>query len=101
MQVIFGTYNTGQLHQLASILLSSPTGTDWTNTGFIFLGSAFTVALMWLRRVFVWWPLHPIGYTMLSSWASFKLWFSIFLGWIMKYSILKYGGLGAYLALHS
>lgn len=33
---------------------------------------------------------------MFGSWASFKLWVSIFLGWAMKYSILKYGGLGAY-----
>ena len=59
-------------------------------------GSAFTVWLMWMRQTFVWWPLHPLGYTMLSSWATFKLWFSIFLGWGLKFSIVKYGGLKAY-----
>ena len=51
---------------------------------------------MWMRQTFVWWPLHPLGYTMLSSWATFKLWFSIFLGWGMKFAIVKYGGLKAY-----
>ncbi len=87
---------SGYLHQLASTLASPRTGTDWTNTGFMIFGSAFTIFLMWMRRVFVWWPIHPIGYTMLSFWSSFELWFSIFLGWAAKYSILKYGGLKVY-----
>ena len=86
----------GFMHQLASILTGQRTGTDWTNTGFMIFGSVFTVWLMWMRRLFVWWPIHPIGYTMLSAWGAFKLWFSIFLGWLMKYSIVKYGGLRAY-----
>jgi len=86
----------GYLYQLNSVLTSPPFGTDWTNTGFVFLGSAVTVALMWLRKVFVWWPIHPIGYTMLSAWGAFKLWFSIFLGWTFKYLILKYGGIKGY-----
>jgi len=86
----------GFMHHLASILTGQRTGTDWTNTGFMIFGSAFTVWLMWMRRLFVWWPIHPIGYTMLSAWGAFKVWFSIFLGWLMKYSIVKYGGLRAY-----
>jgi hypothetical protein len=86
----------GYLNQLGSILFNPRTGTDWSNTGFIVLGSGFTVWLVWMRNIFVWWPLHPIGYTMLSSWASFKLWFSIFLGWSLKFGIVKYGGLKAY-----
>ena len=49
-----------------------------------------------MRQVFLWWPFHPIGYMMLSAWASFQLWLSIFLGWAMKFAIVKYGGLGAY-----
>ena len=87
---------SGYLRQLASTLASPRTGTDWTNTGFMIFGSAFTIFLMWMRRVFVWWPIHPIGYTMLSFWSSFELWFSIFIGWAAKYSILKYGGLKVY-----
>jgi hypothetical protein len=86
----------GYMNQLNSILFSPPTGTDWTNTGFLIFGSVFIVFLIWIRTVFLWWPFHPIGYTMFSSWATFQLWFSIFLGWIMKYTVLKYGGLKAY-----
>ena len=87
---------SGYMHQLHSILAGPRTGTDWTNTGFIIFGSVFLIWLMWMRSVFVWWPLHPIGYTMFSSWATFQLWFSIFLGWIIKYSLLRYGGLRVY-----
>jgi len=84
------------MRQLEGLLTSPKTSTHWTNTGFILFGSSFTVWLMWMRQNFVWWPLHPLGYTMLSSWATFKLWFSIFLGWGMKFTIVKYGGLKAY-----
>ena len=90
------TGGSGYLYQLESLLLSPKKGTDWVNTGFIFFGSLFTLWLMWMRQIFLWWPFHPIGYMMLSAWASFKLWFSIFLGWLMKITIVKYGGLKAY-----
>ena len=90
------TGGSGYLYQLESLLLNPKKGTDWTNTGFMLFGSLFTLWLMWMRQVFLWWPFHPIGYMMLSAWASFKLWFSIFLGWSMKFAIVKYGGLRAY-----
>ena len=90
------TGGSGGARWLSAILTSPSMGTDWTNTGFTLFGSAFTIGLMWMRKVFVWWPIHPIGYTMLSSWASFKLWFSILLGYLLKYGIIKYGGLRAY-----
>ena len=90
------TGGSGYLHQLESLLISPRKGTDWVNTGFMIFGSLFTFWLMWMRQVFLWWPFHPIGYMMLSAWASFKLWFSIFLGWAMKFAIVKYGGLRAY-----
>ena len=90
------TGGSGYLYQLESLLLNPKKGTDWPNAGFMLFGSLFTLWLMWMRQVFLWWPFHPIGYMMLSAWASFKLWFSIFLGWSMKFAIVKYGGLRAY-----
>lgn len=86
----------GDMYWLRSILVGAQSGTDWTNTGFMLFGSVFMFWLMWMRQIFVWWPIHPIGYTMWSGWGTFKLWFSIFLGWSMKYAIVRYGGLRAY-----
>ena len=90
------TGGSGGLRWLSAVLTSSKTNTDWINSGFTVLGSIVTLSLIFLRRIFVWWPIPPIGYTMLSSWASHKLWFSILIGYLVKYNLLKYGGLNAY-----
>ncbi len=58
----------------------------------------FVVALLLyrLRQLFVWLPLHPIGYAMGPSWPMIQLWFSTLLGWMLKALLLHYGGLGAF-----
>ena len=86
----------GDMRWLTSVLTGPRTGTDWTNVGFMAFGSVFMFFLMWMRRMFIWWPIHPIGFTMWSAWGTFKLWFSIFLGWSMKYMLVRFGGLRAY-----
>ena len=90
------TGGAGDMRWLTSVLVGGESGTDWTNTGFMMAGSLSMMLLIWLRQIFLWWPLHPIGYTMLSSWASLKLWPSIFLGWMIKHLLVKYGGLSTY-----
>ena len=50
------TGGAGDMRWLTSVLVSADTGTDWTNTGFMVGGSLFMGLLMWLRRIFVWWP---------------------------------------------
>ncbi len=54
------------------------------------------IGAMWLLTVvrfrFLWWPLHPLGLAIGSvSWIG-HLWFTIFLTWLIKAVILKYGG---------
>ncbi len=59
-------------------------------------GAGIMSFLMYVRRQFIWWRLHPIGYLMHLSGASGQMWGSIFIGWFFKYLILKYGGIGGY-----
>jgi len=59
---------------------------------YVVIGSAVTYALYWLRMHFVWWQLHPIGFVMGPSWPMIQLWFSILVGWMLKASILRWGG---------
>ena len=49
-----------------------------------------------MRRRFLWWPLHPIGYALGVTWGPTHLWFSTLLGWALKLTVLKLGGFGAY-----
>lgn len=72
--------------------LTNPTGPDlvgWLWTG---LGAAIMGGLMAARHFFVWWPFHPLGFVVSTGWVMNSIWFSIFLAWMIKVIVLKYGG---------
>ena len=48
--------------------------------------------LMVARHRFSWWPLHPLGFPVSMGWVMNQIWFSIFLAWLVKVTVLKYGG---------
>ena len=72
-----------------------PADMNFLDFSFIFIGAAGTLLVALMYQRFLWWPLHPIGCTTGSSWGVQMFLFSIFLGWLFKYIILKYGGLKA------
>jgi hypothetical protein len=43
-----------------------------------------------------WFPFHPVGYAVSSSWSLSLLWLPLMVAWIVKLCILRYGGLRAY-----
>lgn len=60
------------------------------------VGFLFTLALNALRLRMNWFPFHPVGYAVSSSWSLSLLWLPLMLAWILKLVILRYGGLKAY-----
>jgi len=60
------------------------------------IGILFTLFLGWMRTSFTWWAWHPVGYATATSWSMSKLWGCIFLGWLAKVIITRYGGAVAY-----
>lgn len=58
-------------------------------------GFAGVLGLLVLRAQFNW-GLHPIGFLGPSVHALHMLWFSIFVGWVFKVLILRYGGMKGY-----
>lgn len=42
------------------------------------------------------WPLHPIGYLLMTTLGIQWVWFSIFLGWLAKTMVLRLGGAGLF-----
>lgn len=60
------------------------------------IGVLFTLFLGWMRTAFTWWAWHPVGYATATSWSMSKLWACIFLGWLAKVIITRYGGAVAY-----
>jgi hypothetical protein len=60
------------------------------------LGAAIMSALMAARWFYLWWPLHPLGYVIGPIWIMDHLWFNMFLAWLIKVLVLKYGGVQLY-----
>jgi hypothetical protein len=61
------------------------------------IGFAFTMTLMALRMRFYWWPFHPVGYAVSSSWSLHVMWLPLLIAWALKLLILRYGGLKTYM----
>lgn len=76
--------------------LTSPQDTDWQGLAFVFSGGVIMFLLLVARYRFLWWPLHPIGFVTPGQFPMNNVWFSIFLGWLFKYMIVKYKGLKGY-----
>lgn len=60
---------------------------------FTAIGFGLTLLLAGMRMQFLWWNLHPVGYAISGSWAINPMIGSIFVGWLLKWIILKYGGI--------
>ena len=60
------------------------------------VGAGLTGLMVFMRSRFLWWPLNPLGYIVCGSWAVSVIWLSVFLGWMAKASIMKFGGATAY-----
>lgn len=60
------------------------------------VGFSFTVLLMALRMRFEWWPFHPVGYAVSSSWSLNQIWLPVMVAWAVKLLLLRYGGLKLY-----
>ena len=61
--------------------------------GFAIFGFVVTLVLAAIRMRFIWWNLHPVGYAISGSWAINPMIGSIFVGWLLKWLVLKYGGI--------
>ena len=70
-----------------------PTSPDLSNLGFLGFGSIFTIILMIVRFRFIWFPFHPLGYALAPSWSMNLIWLPLFISWVIKLVVLRYGGL--------
>ena len=74
-----------------------PSGIAWQELGFFAFGGALMLLLTWARQYLLWWPLHPIGFAVAGNHMMNKIWFCIFLAWLVKLIVMRYGGPGFYL----
>ena len=82
-------------NRLTSIL-QHPTGIELERLGSFICGGAMMFGMLWMRHHYLWWKLHPIGSLMMTSYATYCFWGSFFIGWFLKYTTLKFGGVAQY-----
>ncbi|HIG55696.1 MAG TPA: hypothetical protein EYQ18_17285 [Candidatus Handelsmanbacteria bacterium] len=75
---------------------NEPWPTDLNKLSYFGIGIVGYALLAALQYRFHWWPLHPIGITLAPLWMTRLIVFSIFLAWLCKSSIMRYGGISAY-----
>ena len=79
------------LRKLSEPSAVSVDGWLWTLSGGLVMA-----LLMIARQRLMWWPFHPLGFAVSAGWTMRYIWFSVFLAWLIKLAILRYGGVGLY-----
>ena len=68
----------------------------WERWGFTAIGAGVMWGLVFLRHSLPWWPVHYVGFVVADSWVMGWAWWSVFLGWLAKLIIMRFGGAIAY-----
>ena len=84
----------GVFGQLSGMVQNPPEAMP-TVAGWVIFGAVVMAALIFFRRMFFWLP-HPIGLIMLVSPQMGTFWPSIFIAWIAKSLVTKYGNKDTY-----
>jgi len=92
----YAIWGTGPFGRLQNWLNYPTMNVNSVGTKQMGFGLFFTGFLMIMRRRFLWWPFHPVGYAVGDGWAIGHMWFSVFISWLAKRTLVSLGGLGNY-----
>jgi hypothetical protein len=56
------------------------------------------MVLAMARSAFVGWPLNPVALPLAASWSIHLMWLPMFIAWLVKILVLRYGGRRLYQA---
>ncbi len=82
--------------QNANDLINGARDVKPSNWVWLGIGGLLTYGMMVARTRLLWFPFHPIGYLMCLTYPANRLWFSVFLGWLGKVLIQRFGGSDTY-----
>jgi len=79
--------------------INNPQPVHGWHLGFFGMGAVLMGAMTYVKGRFIGFPIHPIGMTLGLTHPIYYVWFSVFIAWLLKALILKYGGARLYLFL--
>ena len=74
----------------------SPKGPNLIGLLLTGVGAGLMAFLATMRQRFLWWPFHPLGFVLAPVWIMDQQWMTILISWMLKSSIMRYGGVKAY-----
>lgn len=87
-----GNESYGQLQTwLQTPVRPNPLQLLYTAVGFLLV-----LFLRVMRGNFLWWPFHPAGYALATSFALDYFWLCFFVAWLAKFLIIRFGGMKAH-----
>jgi hypothetical protein len=84
--------------QLANWLVRDET-VQWGRIWASVIGFGVYFGLMLVRTWWIWWPLHPAGFAISTTWYMAHMWFPMCIAWTAKTVIARYAGPRAMRAL--
>ena len=94
-----GTGFAGETFRQLHTWLRAPRGPEPLPIAFMGGGAAFALLLGAARMRIPGWPFHPAGYALGMVFGLDYVWLPIFIAWLGKVLLLRYGGLRAHAAI--
>ena len=76
--------------------INNPQPMHGWHLGFTGIGAILMGCMTYIKGHFVGFPIHPVGMALGLTAPVHRVWFSVFIAWLLKVFILKYGGARLY-----
>ncbi|MBM3475436.1 MAG: hypothetical protein FJX75_19400 [Armatimonadetes bacterium] len=76
--------------------INNPPSFDPRPLIFTLVGAVVMSGLTQLSHQFAWWPLHPLGFVVASSFTMYAVYLAFLIAWIVKLVVLRWGGVKTY-----
>lgn len=92
----FAIYGPQQSARNAEELINGARDASKGNWLWLMIGGLIMFGISIARSRLLWFPLHPLGFLMCLTYPMTTLWVSVFLGWLCKGLITRFGGTDAH-----
>ena len=76
-------------------------GIYWPGMGFFCGGAGLMLLMIWAQKRLLWWPVHPVSFPVAGNSTMNYVWFGVFLAWLIKKMVLRFGGVALYQRLQA
>jgi uncharacterized membrane protein (DUF485 family) len=72
--------------------IEAPQGVNWSRIIPSIIGLVFYMGMMFLKTNVAWWPLHPVGFALSTTWYMHHMWCPLLIAWLVKWLVTRYAG---------